>query len=288
MKDRNDVGGYVRRVQEGTQRYAQDVLAENERLRMLVTALEGEKLLLADKARLVGELVQANEALRTLAASLETETRRLQDHAVALRADRERFETELARLQSQLDGVKDESERYSARYAEVEQQNSNLANLYVASYRLHGTLSRKEVLDTIQEIVANLIGSEEAALFELDPAAHTLKLAASFGAGPDTRRSIPLGDGLIGRAAAAGEIYVADPDAAPSEAEGERNLTACIPLVLDGRVSGAIVIYRLLPQKAGVEDVDRELFDLLATHAATALYCTKLHQELGARVGAGR
>jgi hypothetical protein len=288
MKDKNDVGSYVRRVQEGTQRYAQDVLTENERLRMLVTSLEGEKLLLSDKAQLVGELAQANEALRTLAASLETETRRLQEHAVSLRVDRERYEKELVRLQTQLDGIRDESERYSARYAEVEQQNSNLANLYVASYRLHGTLSRKEVLDTIQEIVANLIGSEEAALFEMDAEGRALKLAAAFGIGPERRHTIPLGDGLIGRAAQTGEIYVADPDAPAEGHDGEKHLTACIPLVLDGRVSGAIAIFRLLPQKAGVEDVDRELFDLLATHAATALYCTKLHQELGASVGVGR
>ena len=280
MKDRNDVGSYVRRVQEGTQRYAQDVLAENERLRMLVTSLEGEKLLLADKARMVAELIQANEALRTLAASLEGETRRLNEQAVSLRFERDRCERELTRLQVQLDRVRDESELFSSRYAEVEQQNSNLANLYVASYRLHGTLSRKEVLDTLQEIVANLIGSEEAALFEVDADARVLNLAAAFGVAPEAYRTIPLGSGLIGRAAVTGEIYVADPGAPGDGEAGEEHLTACIPLVLDGRVSGAIAIFRLLPQKAGVEDVDRELFDLLATHAATALYCTRLHAEL--------
>lgn len=281
MKDRNDVGSYVRKVQEGTQRYAQDVLAENERLRMLVTSLEGEKLLLADKARMVSELIQANEALRTLAASLEGETRRLNEQAVSLRLERDRCERELTRLQVQLERVRDESDLFSSRFAEVEQQNSNLANLYVASYRLHGTLSRKEVLDTLQEIVANLIGSEEAALFELDSDARALKLTAGFGVAPEAYRAIPLGAGRIGRAAQTGEIYVAEPDAPASEQPGEEHLTACIPLVLDGRVSGAIAIFRLLPQKAGVEDVDRELFDLLATHAATALYCTKLHAELG-------
>jgi hypothetical protein len=58
-------------------------------------------------------------------------------------------------------------------------------------------------------------------------------------------------------------------------------------LVLDGKVTGAIAIYRLLPQKAGVEELDRELFDLLANHAATALYCTALHAKHAA-AGAGR
>jgi hypothetical protein len=53
-------------------------------------------------------------------------------------------------------------------------------------------------------------------------------------------------------------------------------------LTLDGRVTGAIAIFKLLPQKAGIEDLDREIFELLATHAATALYCTGLHAKLAA------
>jgi GAF domain-containing protein len=51
-------------------------------------------------------------------------------------------------------------------------------------------------------------------------------------------------------------------------------------------VTGAIAIFRLLPQKVGLEEVDRELFELLATHAATALYCTQLHEQL-AQAAAG-
>ena len=48
-----------------------------------------------------------------------------------------------------------------------------------------------------------------------------------------------------------------------------------------------IAIHRLLAHKAGLEPLDHELFDLLATHAATALYCTSLQQLAGAkRLGA--
>jgi hypothetical protein len=53
---------------------------------------------------------------------------------------------------------------------------------------------------------------------------------------------------------------------------------ALIPLRLGQEISGAVAIFGLLPQKNGTfEEVDLELFDLLATHAATALYCTRLH-----------
>lgn len=211
--------------------------------------------------------------------------RRVQEGASNLAQDMlgeiERLQAQVASLRSQLESIRAESQSFSARYAEVEQQNSNLANLYVASYRLHGTLDRKEVVDTLQEIIANLVGSEEAGLYELDEQTGTLELVASFGLSPDTRRSVPLGSGPIGRAARTGEILVAEAEDTPAE-DFDRGLTACVPLVLDGRVTGAIAIFRLLPQKPGIEGVDRELFDLLATHAATALYCTTLHARCAA------
>ncbi len=281
-QNRNDHGAYVRKVQEGTQSFAQDVLGEIDRLQVLVATLEAERKTEAEKARETHEVLQSNEALRALAASLEAEMNRLHEQAISLRAENERHQKEQARLQVQLDSTRAESQRYSTRYTEIEQQSSNLANLYVASYRLHGTLDRQEVIDTIKEIIANLVGSEEAGLFELDREKQVLELVASFGIAPDTCPPVPLGSGLIGRAAKTGEIYVADTARPPAGPGLEGRLTACIPLTLDGRVTGAIAIFKLLPQKAGIEDLDREIFELLATHAATALYCTGLHAKLSA------
>ena len=49
---------------------------------------------------------------------------------------------------------------------------------------------------------------------------------------------------------------------------------------VDGRVTGAIAIFRLLPQKQdSLEPVDEELLGLLASQAGIALYCTQLHRE---------
>lgn len=280
MKDsRNGHGAYVRKVQEGTQSFTHDLLGEIERLHVLVASLQVEKETLDERTGEIQQVLSANEALRALAASLEAEMNRLHEQVVTLRAANERFESEHARLSAQLDRTREESQSYSSRYAEIETQNSNLANLYVASYRLHGTLDRKEVIDTLQEIIANLIGSEEAGLYELHEGKQTLELVASFGLAPDAHRSVPLGSGRVGQAARSGDIFVAEPGA--SEADG--GLTACIPLKLDGKVTGAVAIYRLLPQKSGFEEVDRELFELLATHAATALYCTSLHARLRAQ-----
>ncbi|HEV2721355.1 MAG TPA: diguanylate phosphodiesterase, partial [Thermoanaerobaculia bacterium] len=60
----------------------------------------------------------------------------------------------------------------------------------------------------------------------------------------------------------------------------EEQLTACIPLKLDDRVVGVIGIFRLLQQKQGLEPLDFELFDLLSSHAASALFCTRTQEVL--------
>ena len=179
--NRNDPGAYVRKVQEGTHTFTQDLLAEIERLQVLVAALEAEKAGLAERSQDVQEVLKSNEALRALAASLEAEMNRLHEQAISLRHENERHRESRPPGTASSRASAPRASATPSRYTEIEQQNSNLANLYVASYRLHGTLDRQEVIDTIQEIIANLVGSEEAGLFELDPATRTLELVASFG-----------------------------------------------------------------------------------------------------------
>ena len=282
---RADHGAYVRKVQEDTQNFAQGLIGEVERLRVLVAAFESEKEALATKVRDVEAVVRTNDALRAQTAGLESEVERLRSQALALRSESERQRKEEVALQAQIEGIKAETRAYSSRYAEVEQQNSNLANLYVASYRLHGTLDRGEVIAAIQEIIANLVGSEEAALFEIDHDTKTLELVASFGLDREQCPSIPLGGGgLIGLTARTGEILVVDPSHLSGTTGLESRLTACVPLKLDSSVTGVIAIFGLLPQKGGIEELDRELFDLLATQAAFALYCTGLHAKVALEV----
>ena len=165
--------------------------------------------------------------------------------------------------------IEEQSLRFSERFVEIEEQNTKLANLYVASYQLNGTLDRAQVVGAIQEIIVNLIGCEQLAIWEIDNG--VLNLVASFGIDASTWASIPLGSGLIGAVALMGERYIPD--------DMEREIVACIPLKLDERVIGAIGIFSLLQQKQGLEPLDYELFDLLASHAASALFCTRLYAE---------
>src|SRR6185295_2122768 len=117
-------------------------------------------------------------------------------------------QSQAVELQDQLAHIEEENQRFSEKYVEVEQHNANLANLYVASYRLHSTLKRQEVLETIQEIIINLIGSEELGIFELEPGRKALDLVSSFGIEAKRYGGIPLGSGLIGKVALTGETYL--------------------------------------------------------------------------------
>src|SRR5512140_2578126 len=130
MSEFDPIEAYVRRVQADTRRYVQDLLAENEKLRVTAATLQAEK------------------------AGIE-------DELVALRGEIDRHRSEQSKLERRLAEVAAETRRFSEEYVLVEQQNSNLANLYVASVRLHSTVERHEVLAVIIDIIEFLVGCEQ-------------------------------------------------------------------------------------------------------------------------------
>jgi hypothetical protein len=211
-------------------------------------------------------LLRENEKLRAAVAMLESDHRRAEEqHRAAV--------LELERLRARVQDVADENQRYAEQYQQIETHSSNLANLYVASYQLHASVERETVLSTILEIVINLIGSEQVAVYERNGGAE-FRLASSFGVDADRLLSFIPGQGAIGRRLAGGEIFADD-----EVAGGEQKLTACIPLKVGDHSVGAILIFSLLEHKPSLQAVDHELFELLAVHASTALYCASLHAE---------
>ncbi len=267
-------GAYALRIAESLRQYAHDVLEENGRLRGVTAVLRTENERVAGQSE---QLRRENEDLRDLLRLARAEAAAARDELVDVRrelASRERAHTQLEEV---MRSASEEGKHLADQLASLGEQNNNLANLYVASYRLHGTLDHDEVIAALQEILANLVGSEETALFERAEDGPYLSLVASTGIQPDALRKVPLGRGLIGRVGETGQLYVAGQSESTGRVEEEQGLNACIPLSLAGLVVGVIAIFRLLPQKAGLQDLDHEIFDLLGSHAATALYCTALH-----------
>jgi putative methionine-R-sulfoxide reductase with GAF domain len=228
-------------------------------------ARKGQDILqIVNKAKeFTEELLKENERLRFRVAALEA--------AGGAQARDERVQT----LQGRVRDLEEQLADIEARYRKVEEQNNNLANLYVASYQLHSTLDFKEVVRIVQEIVINLIGAEVFHVLMVSEKTGQLEVEASEGQVP-SRASIPLGEGLIGQAALSGENYFADQvsrkDAAPFEQP-----IAVIPLKIKDSTIGVISINKLLTQKTQFTSMDYELFTLLAGHAATAIFSAKLY-----------
>jgi transcriptional regulator with GAF, ATPase, and Fis domain len=228
------------------------------------------------------ELIRENQRLRYRVAALETEgaspeeVQRLRDQITHL-TDENR------RIQQRFREVEEENKDFANRYIEIEEQNNNLANLYVASYQLHSTLDFREVIQIVQEIVINLIGAEAFAILLLDEKTNELKTIAFEGDDvmPGLGQiSTRLGEGVMGNVAKTGESYYVnqDIDAEQGTITLEKPLAA-VPLKIKEHVIGLIAIYKLLQQKDAFSAVDYELFSLLAAHAATAIFSSKLYSQ---------
>jgi hypothetical protein len=238
------------------QEFTQDLLKENERLRFQVVHLEEDQ-----KKKLVApDSGQPSSAPKDVVEKLA------------------QYEVRLEDLKSKLSEVEAENVDFAQRYIDVEEQNNNLANLYVASFQLHSTLDYQEVLQIILEIIINLIGGEVFAIYLLDEKTKILAPEAAEGVSISEIPQVTLGEGLIGQTVQSNDSYFNDN---PSEDLKElyEDPLVCIPLTIQDDVIGSIVLFRLLQQKVTFAPVDFELFTLLAGHAATAIFSSRLFTE---------
>lgn len=234
--------------------FTQELLKENERLRYRALDLE--------------------EKLKTGEIPVPPET---DIRFVEMQQRIEKLEREKQEILDRIKHVEAENMDFANRYLDVEAENNNLANLYIASYQLHSTLDFKEVLQIIMEILINLIGGEEFAIMLLDEKSNKLQAVSSEGIEVSELPAIELGEGVIGKIAKTGENYfIEDMDNYQPNYEDP---LVCIPLKIKEHVIGVIVIYKLLTQKSTFAEVDYELFTLLAGHAATAIFSSKLYSE---------
>lgn len=230
----------------------------------------------------IDRAVRESDRLRAVVETLEFERKQLQRQMNLVVQERDDLQQQIDRLGKTLAATESEHESFFESYALVESQATSLANLYVASYRLHGSLVQEDLLDVIEEIVVNLIGCEEMAIFEVAEDTSKVRVLRARGVDRTPLESIELGEGVVGRALASGCEYFrpAEDSVCQSERAEEGNLNACVPLRACGNVTGAIAIYRLLEQKPGLEPIDFELFELLGEQAGVALYAASLAERV--------
>jgi len=239
-----------------------------EFLKLFSRGAEFTKEILTENARLRSRLTRI-ETAQTSAAQDPDDWEKLREE---LSGRIESLEVERDGVLERLREIEGENQHFAERYVEIEEENNALANLYVASFQLHSTLDLSEVLKIILEIVINLIGAEVFAVYVVDEKTNRLEAVASEGQPLSAFPAVPTGSGVIGTCVASGDTWCGD-------AQGSEDLSApiaCIPLRIEDQSIGAIAIYSLLQQKERFTPLDHELFTLLAGHAATAIFSSRL------------
>src|SRR5436190_1140215 len=132
---------------------------------------------------------------------------------------------------------------------EGHRRRDELAALYATSQLITARLDVESVLDRISRSVSDLIGSSGCGIGLLDPAGTHIAHVAAHGAGSEAWRtlSVPVGEGIMGRAAQSGttlrvDDVRTDPHSARrdvDEREGIRSML-CVPLKVAGGVIGVI------------------------------------------------
>ena len=226
------------------------------------------------------DLLKENERLRFKIAQLEESAKQSEsEKKTKLYEERIKIlEEEIDSLLEKYRKVEEENKDFASKYVEIESENNNLANLYVASYQLHSTLDFNEVLRIVLEIIINLIGAEKFGIFLMDEKANEIVPVASEGLSIEDMPKVKVGEGTMGTVVKEGESYFSE-NIAYMTAVDMKNPIVCIPLKIKEHVIGVISIYSLFVQKQQFSNVDYELFNLLAGHAATAIFSSKLYTQ---------
>ena len=208
---------------------------------------------------------------------------------VALQAEKHQLKTQLLSLQEELDEdrkicnemmrrleeVQNRCRHLADKCERVEQHNTTLTRLNIATVRLAQVQELPQLYAAVQEIIANLLGSEEMALFACLPQCGILSLLWSQGVNADSFLAIPVGEGVSGQCVSSGTSRC-DLDDSESTLTHERNLSACVVLKANGATVGALALFRLLPQKLAFDSTDRELLTFLETQLGMVLQHAQL------------
>lgn len=248
MKERDEV---LQSFSRGA-RLTEQFVAEYTRMRDRVIELE------SDNARLRAQL-EADDAMARLLHKVES------------------LEHERKDLLSRTAKAEEAQNQFDERFNEVEGEFASLANLYVASNQLHGSLSPRGVVRRVKEILAQLVGAESYAVYLSSSDSKELVPIASEGVPGGKLVTLRLNESVIGKVVIEGKAKI--DDERPSNDLSFENPLVIIPLIVDETTVGAIAIFATLEQKPRFSHTDFELFKLLGQHAASALVGASLFDQ---------
>lgn len=157
------------------------------------------------------------------------------------------------RLTAERDRARETAEFHARALTEAEQHNSDLVKLCVALARLAGAVTPDEVAEALGDIVVNVVGSEEFAVFERGARTPLVSMGMDV------------------------------PSLARLSAHLERSadtpgLITRLPLKVGAETVADLAIIGLLPHKGEMDESDRYLLDILSSVGGVALDGARLRE----------
>lgn len=187
----------------------------------------------------------------------------------------ETLQREIRSLSQKLENLEVENRTLKQKLTQYEEDQGRFLNLMVASQRLSEARDVRGILDNINEIIINLIGSEQFGLFFVkDSSDQPLELVCEvFEEGGHLETPPNLEQQKIRECLETGKIQMY------SSTKGTPS--AIIPLRMNDSALGALVLYSVLPHKGSFTKTDHDLFELLAHSAARAFYACLMQSVQG-------
>jgi len=177
-------------------------------------------------------------------------------------------EATIAELRAEVDRLNKSAAETATRHNAAERQLAKAHKLRAAVCSLNLANTRDQFITALQEILANIVGTECFAVFEsISPA--RMQLVSSMGIEESPYGTLVRdADGTV-RSEDGTKLWVNREEAQLTSADYAGRYF--IPLKDGSELYGLIVIFGLLPQKNIHLGEDSELWDLISQHASAAL-----------------
>jgi hypothetical protein len=146
----------------------------------------------------------------------------------------------------------------------------------VAQRRLADTTGHEDALEAIRDIVTNLLGCEEIALFSVEKGQAVLSLYWSFGIDAARHRILVAGTSPRLQRVIEGEPYLEGACASERDGDLVNAFNALVPIRLESRTVAVLGIRSLLPQKTRFDESDVQLLRFLSGEAGKALFSERV------------
>ena len=176
---------------------------------------------------------------------------------------------EAERLRTQVSTLLDTHHRLSTLLVAADARTGDLLKLLVAVRALIESRDATAALDRLCDILTNVIGCSEFTVYSIDPRAQMLVPVGGSSAFARATDDVPLDGTSLGDIVRAGALVFARERSAAERRFAD--VAAIVPLKVLNRTVGAIVMQSLLPHREPLDACDREILELLAVYAATAI-----------------